>query len=403
MELSQNHEVFLSLLRAALQNEQASTAVLEADVRWDQVMSISAAHKLLPMTVSVIPPQRLLNARTMKQAVIRQVVEQNMKTREFMALYGALRDAGFHPLVVKGIVCRGLYPQGDLRPSGDEDLYVTDAEFPGCCAFLRDYGMQPLGDAAEDADEIGWQKPGAHLYIELHRRLFSADMAYGDLEAFFTEAADNAVEYAVESGGKVASLCPHDHMLYLLLHAYKHFIHSGFGIRQICDIGLWARKYRGQIDWDRLARQCDACAARQYAAAVFAIAEHYLDIPMELPQGWRTGKDFCEPLLEDVLMGGVYGAADSDRQHSATVTLNAVKADRTGGRHSIWKSVFLGRVEMEKKYPYIRKYPILLPLGWVQRIWQYLKRNGHAGSHLSASITIGNERVRLLRTYGIID
>lgn len=404
MELSPNHDVFLTLMRAALRGEKGDSALWERDVRWEQLMSDSAAHKVLPMIVSAIPPERLPNARMMKQAVIRQVVEQTKKTNEFLTLYRRMRGAGFHPLVVKGAVCRALYPQGDLRPSGDEDLYVADEEFAACCDFLRNYGMQPVDDAGADAYEIGWQKPGSHLYIELHRRLFSPDSAaYGDLESFFSRALQNATAYPTEFGAEVASMCPHDHMLYLLLHAYKHFIHSGFGIRQICDIGLWARKYHTQIDWDRLAAQCDGCSARKYAAAVLGIAEHYLGIPLELPPLWRTEKEFCDPLLADVLTAGVYGAADSDRQHSSTVTLNAVKADRTGTHHSVWKSVFLGLPEMQQKYPYLRKYPILLPIGWLQRIWYYLTRNRNAGSHLSTSITIGNERVRLLKTYGIID
>ena len=33
---------------------------------------------------------------------------------------------------------------------------------------------------------------------------------------------------------------PHEHLLYLLLHAYKHFVRSGIGLRQFCNIGLWA-------------------------------------------------------------------------------------------------------------------------------------------------------------------
>ena len=37
-------------------------------------------------------------------------------------------------------------------------------------------------------------------------------------------------------------------ILYLLLHAFKHFLHSGFGIRQVSDIILFSEKYRDQIE-----------------------------------------------------------------------------------------------------------------------------------------------------------
>lgn len=403
MDLTRNEQTFLKILQAALRGAKAAPADLAADMDWNWLIRMAVQHKLLPMIVSALPAELLPNARTLKQNVLRQVGAQTMKSSEFLALYTAMRDAGFHPLVVKGIVCRGIYPQGDLRPSSDEDLYVPDEEFAACCGFLRGRGMEPTGADDPDAYEIGWRKPGSQLYIELHRRLFPPDSrAYGDLEGFFDLSAGEAAVYPTELGPVVYSLSPHDHMLYLLLHAYKHFLHSGFGIRQVCDIGLWAREYRDRIDWDRLARQCEACNAQKFAAAVLGIASYDLDISAELPPVWQAPEDFCRPLLADVLTGGIYGASDSDRQHSSTVTLQAVEADRSGLRSSIWKSVFLNLADMEKKYPYLKKYPMLLPAAWIQRIFRYLKEKRDGGSPISASITIGNERVRLLRLYGII-
>lgn len=403
MELTKHEQLFLRILRAALGNGQIDPAQVPEGIDWNALMQLASRHKVLPMVVSGVPRAYLPYIQMYKQAVIRQVVEQTMKSSGFLNLYGAMRRAGFHPLVVKGIVCRGMYPQGDFRPSGDEDLFVPDREFGPCCQFLRDYGMVPVDDISADSYEVAWQKPGGHLYIELHRRLFSPDSrAYGDLENLFDGAAERAAAYPTGFGGEVYSLSPHDHMLYLLLHAYKHFLHSGVGIRQVCDIGLWARKYRDQIDWDRLEAQCGACSAMQYAAAILGIAVYDLEIPLELPQRWRTERAFCQPLLDDILTGGIYGTADSDRQHSSTMTLNAVEADRFGGRRNVWKSVFLSRADMERKYPWLKKYPVGLPFAWVHRIFRYLKQNRAAGSSLSSSITIGNERVKLLQMYGII-
>ena len=399
MDLTDREAVFLAVLRAALRDRKADPALLAGETDWDGLLNLALEHKLLPMIVEAVPGEMLSGVPAAKQAALRQVVNQTVHTRSFMTLYQKMRRAGFHPLVVKGVLCRGLYPQGDLRPSGDEDVLVPDGEFEDCCAFLRDYGMIPTGEDDPGAFEIGWQKPGTNLYIELHRRLFSPDSrVYGDLEAFFEGAADRAAVYPGEYGVAVYSLSAHDHLLYLLLHAYKHFLHSGFGIRQVCDICLWAGKYHDRIDWDLLERQCEGCGTRKFAAAVFGIGVHFLEIPLELPGGWRTDRDFCVPMLRDILCGGIYGAADGERRHAATVTLNAVAADRAGGRRSVWQSVFLPLAAMEKKYPWLKKWPILLPAAWLLRIWGYLRKGGSA----AASITIGEERVKLLRTYDII-
>lgn len=50
---------------------------------------------------------------------------QTMRTNEFLELNKKLHAAGVRPLVVKGIICRNLYPQPDYRRFGDEDVLVS--------------------------------------------------------------------------------------------------------------------------------------------------------------------------------------------------------------------------------------------------------------------------------------
>lgn len=180
-------------------------------------------------------------------------------------------------------------------------------------------------DELATADEVSYTKKGSPLYIELHRHLFdSAEDAHDELNHFFTDINP------VEMDGFLA-MPPHEHLLYLILHAYKHFVRSGIGLRQFCDIGLWARAYHGEIDWQRLHEQCASVHAATFAAAAFRIAGDYLGIEFDLPAPWDGSID-VEPLLHDSLCGGVYGSNDLTCIHSSTVTLNAVKASRTGRR-----------------------------------------------------------------------
>lgn len=61
-----------------------------------------------------------------------------------------------------------------------------------------------------------------------------------------------------------------------------------------------------------------------------------------------------EPLLHDSLCGGVYGSNDLTRLHSSTVTLNAVKASRTGEKSGVLRTVFPKREYLERRYPYLK-------------------------------------------------
>ena len=334
-----------------------------------------------------------------KQQVIGQVLNQTVRSAEFADLYRKLRKAGLRPIVVKGQLCSHLYPLKDHRISADDDLYISDAEFMACHEQLLANGLTtdtPVDELAT-ADEVSYTKNGSPLYIELHRHLFdSAEDAHDELNHFFADLNP------VEMDG-LLTMPPHEHLLYLILHAYNHFVRSGIGLRQFCDIGLWAREYHDEIDWQRLHEQCESVHAATFAAASFRIARDYLGIDFDLPMPWDASID-AEPLLHDTLCGGVYGSNDLTRLHSSTVTLNAVKASRTGEKSSVLSTVFPKREYLERRYPYLKKRPYLLPVAWVQRLVHYAgeKKTG-ADSSASGSIKLAKERIELMKRYGIMD
>ena len=327
------------------------------------------------------------------------MLHQTMRALEFAGFYQRLRAAGLHPVVVKGQLCSRLYPLKDHRISADDDLLIPDGEFLACHEQLLTNGLttDTPADELATADEVFYTKDGSPLYIELHRHLFdSAEDAHDELNHFFADLKP------VEIDGFLA-MPPHEHLLYLLLHAYKHFVRSGIGARQFCDIGLWARAYHLEIDWQRLHEQCESVHAATFAAAAFHIAGDYLGIEFDRPAPWDGSID-VEPLLHDTLCGGVYGSNDLMRLHSSTVTLNAVKASRTGEKSGVLRTVFPQREYLEHRYPYLKKRPYLLPVAWVQRIAHYAgeKKTG-TDSSASGSIKLAKERIELMKRYGVMD
>lgn len=388
---------FILLLRSTLANR---TAELPPNADINAILHLAADHKLYHMILSAMPTELLPEPQNRRVALLGQITAQITAANAFLNLWSDMTDAGFHLLVVKGIVCRSLYSHPELRPSSDEDLYVSDAEFEPCCEYLQNRGMMPDKTPFADYGEIGWRDKNG-LYIELHRNLFEGE-EMAELRDFFTFDSLKNEEYPTPYGKSVLSLNPHDHFLYLLLHAYKHFVHSGFGIRQVCDIGLWAKRYSDRIDWTKLSEQCDAVNIRKFTTAVLGIARHDLQIDFSVPAELDAAPDYGYPMLKDILCGGIYGSADTNRQHSATMTLNAVKSTKTDTGFSVWQSVFLPYDAMKNKFSYLKKYPFLLPVAWVQRIITYAKRNQSGETKASESLAIGKERIELLRYYGIV-
>ena len=400
MTLTTTETQFLHIAKAAVSGGEISAE----NVDWPAVFALAGQQKLLPIVFEAArkTPAAAENAAlfaAVKQQVIAQVLHQTVRASEFAALYQTLRAAGLHPVVVKGQLCSRLYPLKDHRISADDDLYISDVEFMACHEQLLANGLttDTPTDELATADEVSYTKNGSPLYIELHRHLFdSSEDAHDELNRFFADIQ------ATEIDGLLA-MPPHEHLLYLLLHAYKHFVRSGIGARQFCDIGLWARAYHAEIDWQRLHEQCESVHAATFAAAAFRIAGDYLGIEFDLPAPWSDAVD-AEPLLHDSLCGGVYGSNDLTRLHSSTVTLNAVKASRTGEKISVLRTVFPKREYLERRYPYLKKRPYLLPVAWAQRLAHYAgeKKTG-ADSSASGSIKLAKKRIELMKRYDIMD
>lgn len=398
MSLTTTEKQFLLIIKSAL----AGSAYTNAIENWSAIFSLANEQKLLPILFEAVrkTPAAENNAalfKITKQQVIQQVLNQTVRTAENSDLYHSLRAAGLHPIVVKGELCSRLYPLKDHRIRADDDLLIPDDEFLACHEKLLAYGLKTV--TAEDdlttADEVSYTKTGSPLYIELHRRLFdSSKDAHDDLNHFFSDI------HPIEMDGFL-TLPPHEHLLYLILHAYKHFVSCGIGLRQFCDIGLWAREYHDKIDWALLHDQCAEVHAATFAAAVFRIAHDYLGILFDLPGIWYEVID-VEPLLHDTFCGGVYGSNDYTRLHSSTVTLNAVKSSRKGEKSSILRSVFPKRVYLETRYSYLKRHPYLLPIAWLQRVAHYAsEKKNNTDNSTYGSIKLAKERIELMKMYGI--
>ena len=412
-------QLFLEALKAALKNEQVEwNNKLEAQ-EWMDLFRMAEVHQILPMIYEAVyrcPAAQMADPQILapaKKQMVRAVIMQTQKTGEFEPLYRYLQSEGICPLVVKGIICRNIYPNPDYRISGDEDLLIRPEDFKRCHELLLSYGMQTSEcdmseEELERIYEVPYGKKGSLIYIELHKSLFPPESdAYGDLNRFFENVYTDAIEIRIDKTD-IRTMGYTDHLFYLICHAFKHFLHSGFGIRQVCDIILFANAYGDAIDWERVLKQCREIQADLFAAALFGIGEKYLTFDPErahYTESWRKIQVDETDMLMDLLDSGIYGNANMSRKHSSNMTLDAVAADKSGKKagNTVLKSLFPSAKKLESRYPYLRKYPVLLPIAWADRILKYRKETAAGGGNAAAdSVKIGNQRIELMKKYGII-
>lgn len=405
-------KLFLSILKAALREERVSEIPEMEPENWTELYQISEKQSVAPMIYQKIYTNEMfLKAdaglqEQWKVSTLNQAGNQARKSALFLILYKKMRQAGLLALVVKGIVLRELYPEPDLRISGDEDLLIPREQFEAMDHFMLQEGFL-REELAKDKvyQEVGYHNPVTGLYLEVHMDLFPQESgAYGHLNELFSQVFEHYETVRIQ-GTDVCTLSASEHFLYLFCHSLKHFLHSGFGIRQLCDLLSFAREYRDNIDWCRLSDWM-----KQYHMYDFAM--NLLNIGVEnLGFSWEElGREYPRDaeldslaLLDDMMDGGIFGRSSGNRVHSANITLNAAEHERGSAVSGVAASLFPGKEYIRDQYAYARKYHFLIPAAYLHRILKYLFRHGdQKNTEEKSSAQIGMERVKLLEKYKIV-
>ena len=111
----------------------------------DQVLELARLHNLFPLLAQQMlllnPPG--LPREAVRSITIQALARQTVATQELLALTQALERAAVPALVVKGAVCRSLYPTPDLRPSSDEDILIRPEDLARAEEVFRQRRLLP--------------------------------------------------------------------------------------------------------------------------------------------------------------------------------------------------------------------------------------------------------------------
>ncbi len=442
--MDQPELLLLELLRNAITDTDLHLAAKPDKQTWQKMIRLANIHDVIPMVIRAVwklDQIHNIGSFFVVQAQ-KKTVFQAQKSADFLLLYEYLSDRDLHPVVMKGIVLRDIYPQPEHRTSTDEDILIDPTDFPQYHEAFLKYGLTPVSPSADllSEDEVSYESKEMHLYIEVHKTPFLTDTeAFSDFNSCFQGARERSITQNIYNT-EISTLAQTDHLIYLILHALKHFLYSGFGIRQVCDIILFSEHYRQEIDWSVVSAELERMHAMDFTRAVYKIGLTYL-LPENHLQAYIDSWDCMqideEPLLHDIMDGGLYGASSIARLHSSNLTLHAAKQrDNNISQRSIstlssiFHTVFLPLDKMSGRFPYLRKAPILLPVAWCQRVFGYLKerisarlskhsrRNNKSRAYASQastaakntiinsgtaeSIRLGRSRLELFKLYGII-
>lgn len=400
---------FLRLLFNLLNSKEELLALDYPD--WNSIYNIAKFHNLHPYALEAMADysdflsSSLYSRYLIETAVV--VSHQESRTDAFLSLYCSFVQRGLSPIVIKGVVCRELYgAYRNHRPSSDEDIIIKPEEFSAIRQVLEEQGfiMQTKNEhegsaSLEYVQAIPFYHCDWDLYVEVHINPFGTFNAINEaMNRFFTNVFDRVIPVEIDKT-KIYTLSFTDHMLFLILHAFKHFIFSGFGIRMVLDILLFASKYDNDINWEYVETCLMSINASCFFNDIKLIGNQYLGFDFKAIHE----SDNIEDFLHDIMTSGVFGNGTDYRLVAALFTRASLK--ETNKKNKLFlmlKILFPGKQWLYSVNPKAKSNPILAIPTYYHRMikgakYYFMnKKNNRKGAQ------VGMERMKLLQHYGVI-
>lgn len=361
---------FAGLVKAAIHKEKVN--LNGRDSQWNKIIEEAKAHDIQGLIYSAID-------KNDAEFIGQDIYEKLKKDTLFSAMYqkkhiGRISEIfkkfeieNIDIIALKGLVVRELYPRPDLRTMGDADILVKEKDLNKVKSILEEMGYRANGTIKNHTEFIH----DLYSSVEVHWTL--GKDKYIDIVKDEEQDMWNRAREIDFYGSKAFSLDIEDLCLYLFIHMKSH-VKKGFGIRQLCDISLLIEKYRNNIDWTRFKNRVSDIDSSKFIGSVLSICNRLLDleIPKELDSIVVKDKKIIDNLINHIFSGGVHGKRNISEKISNIST--DIGYEGKNKSDSLIKKIFLGifpPVESIKKtYVYLEKSLILLPIAYIQRIFE---------------------------------
>lgn len=351
---------------------------LNTNINWNEVIEECRQHQISSLVYSGISKESLKNIdkNTLdkwKRETFMSGVYQINHIKQVSNVLSTLNTNNIPVIVLKGLVVRDLYPKSELRTMGDADILVHENDLDNVVNILQEEGYIEHG---RNAFHIEFSRGNSH--IEVHWTLANEEMFDGIVE-FKDETWERAIDVNVGES-KSLSMCDEDLLLYCCIHMAKHFINSGFGIRQVCDVLLLVEKRGQHIDWDSFVNRTKRSGVYKFTMSIFAICNKLFEIsiPDELKEGFVEFNDkYLDELIDLIWANGVHG-----KKNKADIRVKQLMKVEDNKKDS-WirriKVMYFPTGEgLAERYSYAKKNKTLLPIAWIHRILNAIFRQDYS-------------------------
>lgn len=296
---------------------------------------------------------------------IRVIQDANQKS-EISWLNESFNKLEYKHIFLKGAFLKDIYPKSYFRTMGDIDILIEQDNLNAVHSLLIDSGYTV---AEKSLNGISFFK-GDYLYLEIHTSL--NDFFKGEYEKHFNVVWENASLIS----GYSYELNLEYNLTYLILHILKHFQTGGVGVRSFLDIAVFFQKYYDVISEEKMFDFVFRLGIETFFDNCLSLVEKWYDLSLSKfkTKKYEIDKKLYSSISRYIFTSGVHGYGSKHNNYEAPLTVlsNQKHKKRFLKTRYLFKTLFPNRETLVVNYTYLKKFPFLLPIAWIQRFFRML-------------------------------
>lgn len=375
--MNQTEQVFLSLLRDYVCGQKLKAL---PTVDWQALYNLAQSHNVTGLVGRILadlptdhrPPKAL--AVAFRQGMGQTLMAYEKRMAAVQVMEQTLTDAQIPYLTVKGACTAAAYPDPSLRTCGDTDIVLTP---------------EHQREAVRTLEQRGFAKKVTHddvvmltlhgFEFELHTRMESINDGSRALLA-----NPFAPEVAYNKSKNIWVLQPVYAVYYTVLHLLHHIKSGGAGVRMLLDTDLLLRKDPTLAP--KVLELAERSGLERSFGCILALCKQWLDTPLPC---WvpALDTDTVEKFAAVILGGGVFGHGNGNTGAVFLARQKAADGSKTPFTRfvALFRYCFPKSDYMAYQFPYLIRWPCLLPFAYLHRFCRGLFRNRtHSAAALQA-------------------
>lgn len=289
-------DVFLQLVRLGIGN--AATEKLPDHIDWDEVEVLAKRQGLMGIIYDAVQEFKGLRGSSQENLPplttwLRWIGEVQLEEERYIYQWNEackmaqlFHQNNIRTYVLKGNVVSECYPKPQHRVSADFDCFLVNENQNENEKDVWEKGNQLIEEAGYEVEKVFYKNSTFHLHgltVENHRYMvpFRGNRRLKQLERWFQSQFKSLRVQEVQDVARFKDTWLYRppvmvSALFLIEHAYSHFLHEGLTWRHVLDWVMFSRKHEDEINWKEFDDRIDEFRFRKFYNAFSRLGQYLI-------------------------------------------------------------------------------------------------------------------------------